>query len=225
MGQKVSPIGLRVGINKGWNSQWLTNKRDFAKYLKEDHEVRTFIKKKYYACSISSILLERTEKKLVVNIHTARPGMLIGNKGAGIEVLKKEVANLTSCQNIVINIREVKRPDMDAVLMAESVATQLEKRVAWRRAMKTVLQKAMKAGAKGCKVMIGGRLDGADIARSENYKEGSLPLHTLRSDVDYGTAEAHTTFGIIGVKVWVYRGEIFGKRTNNFASKTEGGNN
>ena len=224
MGQKVSPIGLRVGVNKSWNSQWIADKKNFALYLKEDSDVRKFINKKYAACSISNIVLERTDKKLVVNIFTARPGMLIGTKGAGIEEIKKEIKKISQCENIIINIKEVKKPDMDAVLMAQSIATQLEKRVAWRRAMKQTMQKATKAGAKGVKVMIGGRLDGADIARSEYYKEGSLPLHTIRSDIDYGTAEALTTFGIIGVKVWVYRGEILGKKAVT-STVEEGGNN
>lgn len=224
MGQKVSPIGLRVGVNKSWNSQWIADKKNFALYLKEDSDVRKFINKKYAACSISNIVLERTDKKLVVNIFTARPGMLIGTKGAGIEEIKKEIRKISQCENIIINIKEVKKPDMDAVLMAQSIATQLEKRVAWRRAMKQTMQKATKAGAKGVKVMIGGRLDGADIARSEYYKEGSLPLHTIRSDIDYGTAEALTTFGIIGVKVWVYRGEILGKKAVT-STVEEGGNN
>ena len=224
MGQKVSPIGLRVGVNKSWNSQWIADKKNFALYLKEDSDVRKFINKKYAACSISNVVLERTDKKLVVNIFTARPGMLIGTKGAGIEEIKKEIKKISKCENIIINIKEVKKPDMDAVLMAQSIATQLEKRVAWRRAMKQTMQKATKAGAKGVKVMIGGRLDGADIARSEYYKEGSLPLHTIRSDIDYGTAEALTTFGIIGVKVWVYRGEILGKKAVT-STVEEGGNN
>ena len=224
MGQKVSPIGLRVGVNKSWNSQWIADKKNFALYLKEDSDVRKFINKKYAACSISNVVLERTDKKLVVNIFTARPGMLIGTKGAGIEEIKKEIRKISQCENIIINIKEVKKPDMDAVLMAQSIATQLEKRVAWRRAMKQTMQKATKAGAKGVKVMIGGRLDGADIARSEYYKEGSLPLHTIRSDIDYGTAEALTTFGIIGVKVWVYRGEILGKKAVT-STVEEGGNN
>lgn len=224
MGQKVSPIGLRVGVNKSWNSQWIADKKNFGLYIKEDSDVRKFINKKYAACSISNIVLERTNKKLTVNIFTARPGMLIGTKGAGIEEIKKEIKKISASENIIINIKEVKKPDMDAVLMAQSIATQLEKRVAWRRAMKQTMQKATKAGAKGVKVMIGGRLDGADIARSEYYKEGSLPLHTIRSDIDYGTAEALTTFGIIGVKVWVYRGEILGKKAVT-STVEEGGNN
>lgn len=226
MGQKVSPIGLRVGVNKGWTSQWICDKKDIARYIAEDDAIRKFIKKNYYHCSIASIVLERTDRKLVVNIATAKPGMIIGSKGAGIETLKKQIAKISPCDNIIINVREVKRPETNAVLMAENIAAQLEKRVAWRRAIKEVLSSGMKAGAKGVKIMIGGRLNGADMARSVFYKEGSLPLHTLRSNIDYGTAEAHTTFGVIGIKVWVYKGEILGKKTTPVAPKNEeGGNN
>ena len=226
MGQKVSPIGLRVGVNKGWTSQWICDKKDIARYIAEDDAIRKFIKKNYYHCSIASIVLERADRKLVVNIATAKPGMIIGSKGAGIEILKKQIAKISPCDNIIINVREVKRPETNAVLMAENIAAQLEKRVAWRRAIKEVLSAGMKAGAKGVKIMIGGRLNGADMARSVFYKEGSLPLHTLRSNIDYGTAEAHTTFGVIGIKVWVYKGEILGKKTTPVAPKNEeGGNN
>ena len=225
MGQKVSPIGLRVGVNKGWTSQWICDKKDIAKNIAEDNAIRKFIKKNYYHCSIASIVLERTAKKLVINITTARPAVMIGSKGVGVETLKKQIAKITPCENIIINIRDVKRPETNAVLMAENIAAQLEKRVAWRRAIKEVLNSGMKAGAKGVKIMIGGRLNGADIARSVFYKEGSLPLHTLRSNIDYGTAEAHTTFGVIGIKVWVYKGEILGKKTTPAPKKEEGGNN
>ncbi len=211
MGQKVSPIGLRVGINKGWNSLWYAKKADFGKYLKEDNKIRKFIKEKYFACAISKISIDRTDKKVVVSIYTARPGILIGQKGAGVEAIKKEVIKLSGSDFVSINIKEVKNPDIDAVLVAESIASQLEKRVHFRRAMKQAMQKAMKAGAKGIKAMVGGRLDGADIARSEHYNQGNLPLHTLRADIDYGTAEATTTFGILGVKVWIYKGEILAK--------------
>ena len=223
MGQKVSPIGLRVGVNKGWTSQWICDKKDIARYIAEDDAIRKFIKKNYYHCSIASIVLERADRKLVVNIATAKPGMIIGSKGAGIETLKKQIAKISPCDNIIINVREVKRPETNAVLMAENIAAQLEKRVAWRRAIKEVLSSGMKAGAKGVKIMIGGRLNGADMARSVFYKEGSLPLHTLRSNIDYGTAEAHTTFGVIGIKVWVYKGEILGKKTTPVAPKNEDG--
>ena len=211
MGQKVSPHGLRVGINKSWDSSWFADKKDFAKNLKEDNVIRTYIKKKYYACAISKISIERTAKRLVVNIYTARPGVLIGQKGAGVEQLKKEVLKLSQADAVSINIKEIKNADIDATLVAESIATQLEKRVHFRRAMKQAMQKAMKSGVQGIKTMVSGRLDGADIARSEHYNLGNLPLQTLRADIDYGTAEAKTTFGIIGVKVWIYKGEILGK--------------
>lgn len=224
MGQKVSPIGLRVGVNRDWSSTWFADKKTFAKKLKEDNTIRGFIKKEYYSCSISNISLERTEKRLVVNISTARPGMIIGSKGAGIEELKAKIAKLTDANQIVINIREVKKPDCDAVLMAEAIANQLEKRVGWRRAMKSVLQKATKMGVKGVKIMVSGRLDGAEIARSEYYKEGSLPLHTIKTNIDYGTATAHTTFGAVGVKVWINKGDIYGK-LNKAVKREEGGNN
>ena len=214
MGQKVSPHGLRVGINKSWDSSWFAGKDNFAKFLKEDNVIRTFIKKKYYACAISKISIERTAKRLVVNIFTARPGVLIGQKGAGVETLKKEVLKLTQADAVSINIKEVKNADVDAVLVAESIATQLEKRVHFRRAMKQVMQKAMKSGVQGIKTMVSGRLDGADIARSEHYHLGNLPLQTLRADIDYGTAEAATTFGIIGVKVWIYKGEVLAESKN-----------
>ena len=223
MGQKVSPHGLRVGINKSWDSSWFAGKDNFAKFLKEDNVIRTFIKKKYYACAISKISIERTAKRLVVNIFTARPGVLIGQKGAGVETLKKEVLKLTQADAVSINIREIKNADIDAVLVAESIATQLEKRVHFRRAMKQVMQKAMKSGVQGIKTMVSGRLDGADIARSEHYHLGNLPLQTLRADIDYGTAEAATTFGIVGVKVWIYKGEILGKL--NVAEKAPKGGN
>ncbi len=223
MGQKVSPHGLRVGINKSWDSSWFAGKDNFAKFLKEDNVIRTFIKKKYYACAISKISIERTAKRLVVNIFTARPGVLIGQKGAGVETLKKEVLKLTQADAVSINIKEVKNADVDAVLVAESIATQLEKRVHFRRAMKQVMQKAMKSGVQGIKTMVSGRLDGADIARSEHYHLGNLPLQTLRADIDYGTAEAATTFGIVGVKVWIYKGEILGKL--NVAEKAPKGGN
>ncbi len=213
MGQKVSPNGLRIGINKDWNSLWYVGKDNFAKYIKEDDSIRKFIKKKYFACAISKIVIERTAKRVVVSIYTARPGILIGQKGAGVETLKKEIMKMTNAESISINIKEVKNPDADATLIAESIAGQLEKRVHFRRAMKMAMQKAIKAGVKGIKTMVGGRLDGADIARSEHYHQGSLPLQTLRADIDYGFAEAKTTFGILGIKVWVYKGEILSKKS------------
>lgn len=211
MGQKVSPHGLRVGINKSWSSLWYADKKEFAKYLLEDNKIRKFIKKNYYSCAISKIDIDRTDKKIIVNVYTARPGILIGQKGAGVEALKRDIVKLSSADFVSINIKEIKNPDIDAVLIAEGIAGQLEKRVHFRRAMKQAMQRATKAGAKGIKTMVSGRLDGADIARSEHYNIGNLPLHTLRADVDYGTAEADTTFGKVGVKVWVYKGEILSK--------------
>lgn len=207
MGQKVNPHGLRVGVIAGWNAQWYANKKDFSKYVLEDHKIREYIKKKYYAFGISKVAIERAQDKVVINIHTSKPGMLIGTKGAGVEQLKKELGKIVKAGSIHINILEVKRPDMDAVLVAESVAQQLEKRASFRRTMKQAMSRVMRSGAKGVKIMVAGRLDGAEIARSESYHEGSIPLQTMRADIDYGTAEAHTTFGIIGIKVWVYKGE------------------
>ena len=212
MGQKVSPHGLRVGVNKDWSSSWIADKKDISKFLLEDQNIRKHIVKKYNQCGISKVVIERTAKRVIVNVFTARPGVLIGQKGAGVETLKKEVMKLTKAESISINIKEIKNPDTDATLIAESIAGQLEKRVHFRRAMKTAMQKAMKAGVKGIKTMVGGRLDGADIARSEKYHQGSLPLQTLRADIDYGFAEAKTTFGILGIKVWVYNGEIYSKK-------------
>ena len=219
MGQKVNPNGLRIGIIKDWNSKWYADKKDIAKFIKEDEVVRTFIKKKYYQSAISSIKIERSEGKIVIFIYTGRPGTLIGKQGAGIEQMKAEVQKLVGDKFVVINIMEVKNPDMDAQLVAENVAAQLEKRIAFRRAMRSAMQRATRAGAKGIKTCVSGRLDGAEIARNEHYHEGSIPLHTLRADIDYGFAEARTTFGIIGVKVWVYKGEILGK-----PARKEGGN-
>ena len=206
MGQKVNPHGLRVGVIAGWDAQWYASKKDFAKFILEDHKIREYIKKKYYTYGVSKVLIERAQEKVVINIHTSKPGMLIGTKGAGVEQLKKELAAIVKANAIHINILEVKRPDMDAVLVAESVAQQLEKRSSFRRTMKQAMSRVMRSGAKGVKIMVAGRLDGAEIARSESYHEGSIPLQTMRADIDYGTAEAHTTFGIIGIKVWVYKG-------------------
>ena len=210
MGQKVNPHGLRVGVIKGWDTQWYANKKDFSKNLLEDYKIRTFLKKKYYQNAISKITIDRAANKVIVNIFTGRPGTIIGKAGAGVEGIKGEVQKFCSGRNVNINIMEVKRPDVDAQLVAESIAAQLEKRASFRRSMKQAMSRSMKAGAKGIKTMVSGRLDGAEIARSEHYHEGSIPLQTLRADVDYGFAEAHTTFGVIGVKCWIYKGEILG---------------
>ena len=208
MGQKVNPHGLRVGVIKGWDTQWYADKKDFGKFLKEDYEIRKFIKDKYYGAAISRIAIERAANRIVVTVYTGKPGVLIGKAGAEIEVIKKDLSKLTKGKNVVINVTEVRKPDSDAQLVAEGVAQQLEKRMSFRRAMKQAIGRAMRSGFKGVKMMVSGRLDGAEIARCEQYHEGSIPLQTLRADIDYGFAEAHTTFGMIGVKVWIYKGEV-----------------
>ncbi len=218
MGQKVNPHGLRVGIIKNWDTQWYADKKDFGTYLKEDYEIRKYIKSTYYASAISKIFIERAAGRIAIVIHTARPGVLIGKAGAEIEVMKKNLSKITKGKQVAVNIIEVKRPDGDAQLVAESIAAQLEKRASFRRCMKQAITKAMRVGVKGIKVMVSGRLDGAEIARCEQYHDGSIPLQTLRADIDYGFATAHTTFGAIGVKVWVYKGEVLGE-----AKRTEGG--
>ena len=210
MGQKVNPHGLRVGIIKDWDSHWFVDKKDFAANVKEDNEIRKVLKKKYYQAAISKIAIEKAATKITITIFTARPGVLIGKQGSEIEVIKKTVAKICKGKQISINISEVKKPDADAQLVAEGIATQLEKRVSFRRAMKQAIGRSMRSGIKGVKVMVSGRLDGAEIARSENYHEGSIPLQTLRADIDYGFAEAHTTFGVIGIKCWIYKGEVIG---------------
>ena len=219
MGQKVNPHGLRVGIIKDWDSHWFVDKKHFAENVKEDNEIRNALKKKYYQAAISKIAIEKAATKIIITIFTARPGVLIGKQGAEIETIKKTVAKIASGKQISINISEVKKPDADAQLVAESIAAQLEKRVSFRRAMKQAIGRSMRSGIKGVKVMVSGRLDGAEIARSESYHEGSIPLQTLRADIDYGFAEAHTTFGVIGIKCWTYKGEVIGAPKK----KTEGG--
>lgn len=213
MGQKVNPYGLRLGINKDWQSTWYANKKDFAANLKEDHDIRAFFKKKYANAGISKVEIKRTENKLEIDIHTGKPGMIIGTKGAGIEQIKKELGKVVRpVKNFVLNVKEVKRPDLDANLVAESIAQQLEKRVAWRRALKMALQRVMKSGAKGCKVQVSGVIDGANtIGRTEKYMEGSLPLHTIRADIDYAETAAYTNYGKLGIKCWIYKGEILSK--------------
>ena len=208
MGQKVNPHGLRVGVIKPWDTQWYADKKEFSVYLKEDHSIRTFIKKKYYAAAISKILIERAAGKIVVTVYTGRPGVLIGKAGSEIEVIKKDLVKLTKGKQVIINVTEVRKVDADAQLVAESVAAQLEKRVSFRRAMKQAIGRTMRSGVKGVKMQVSGRLDGREIAGTEHYHEGSIPLQTLRADIDYGFAEAHTTFGMIGVKCWIYNGEV-----------------
>ncbi len=210
MGQKVNPHGLRVGIIKDWDSHWFVEKKDFAANIKEDNEIRNVLKKKYYQAAISKIAIEKAASKITITIYTARPGVLIGKQGSEIDVIKKTVAKICAGKEISINILEVKKPDADAQLVAEGIAAQLEKRASFRRAMKQSIGRSMRSGIKGIKVTVGGRLDGAEIARSESYHEGSIPLQTLRADIDYGFAEAHTTFGVIGIKCWIYKGEVIG---------------
>ncbi len=223
MGQKVNPHGLRIGVIKTWDSKWYADK-DYEKFLLEDIKIREFIKEKHFQSGISRVEIERAANRTRVTIHTAKPGMLIGRGGSNIEALKKDIKKFTDSQ-IDVNIQEVKQPDTDAVLVAENIASQLERRIAFRRAMKQSVTRTMRMGAKGIKVQVGGRLGGAEIARSEGYREGSIPLHTLRADIDYGTAEAHTTYGRIGVKVWIYKGEILpaGKQNMKTVAAGEGG--
>lgn len=223
MGQKVSPHGLRVGIIKDWDSKWYADKGNFADYLIEDNKVREFVKKKLYVAGVSKIVLERqADNKLKVIILTAKPGMVIGRSGNGIDELKGELEKLTK-KKITIEIKEVRRSEMDAQLTAESVAQALERRVSFRRAMKQAIGRTMKAGAKGIKILVSGRLGGAEIARSEKYSEGNVPLHTLRADIDYGFAEADTTYGKIGVKVWINHGEILDKGLKSPVPEEAGG--
>ncbi len=206
MGQKVNPHGLRVGVIKDWDSKWYADK-DFADNLAEDHKIRKFLKKKLYGAGIARIEIERAADRVRVIVHTAKPGVVIGKGGADIEKTKAELQKLTD-KKVFVDIKEVKRPDRDAQLVAESIAQQLENRVSFRRAMKSTMGRTMKAGAKGIKTAVSGRLGGADIARSEFYSEGTIPLQTLRADIDYGFAEADTTYGKLGVKVWIYKGEV-----------------
>ena len=211
MGQKVSPHGLRVGVIKDWDSKWYADKKNFADYLVEDNKVRTYVKKKLYVAGVSKVLVERTaENKMRVIVLTAKPGMVIGRSGDGIEVLKADLKKMTG-KEVEISIEEVRRSEMDAQLTAESVAQALERRVSFRRAMKQAIGRTMKAGAKGIKIMVSGRVGGAEIARSESYSEGNVPLHTLRADIDYGFAEADTTYGKLGIKVWINHGEVLDK--------------
>ena len=206
MGQKVNPHGLRVGVISDWDSKWYAEK-DFADYLVEDHEIRTFLKKKLYSAGVSKIEIERASNRIKIIIFTAKPGVVIGKGGAEIEKIKLELQKLTD-KKLVVDIKEIKRPDKDAQLVAENIALQLENRISFRRAMKSCMSRTMKSGALGVKTAVAGRLGGADMARTEFYSEGTIPLQTLRADIDYGFAEANTTFGKVGVKVWIYKGEI-----------------
>jgi small subunit ribosomal protein S3 len=210
MGQKINPIGLRLGINRGWDSTWFAKKKDFGKYLIEDFKIREFIRKNITNAGVSEIVIERSSKKCTVSIHTSRPGFVIGKKGSDIEKIKNKISKITK-DEVSVNIKEIKKPELNAYLVAENISQQLVKRVAYRRAMKRAMQATMRLGAKGIKVCVSGRLAGNDIARSEWLREGSIPLHTLRANLDYSEAEALTTYGMIGVKVWIYKGELFSK--------------
>ena len=211
MGQKINPIGLRVGINRTWDSRWYAE-RNYGEMLHEDIRIRKFLQKKLAQAGVSKVVIERPAKKARVTIHTARPGVVIGRKGQEIENLRREIAAMTTA-DVHLNIVEIRKPEVDAQLVAENVAQQMERRVSIRRAMKRAVQNAMRIGAKGIKIQVSGRLGGAEIARTEWYREGRVPLHTLRADIDYATYEAHTTYGVIGVKVWIFKGEVIGGRT------------
>ncbi|PLX36909.1 MAG: 30S ribosomal protein S3 [Hyphomicrobiales bacterium] len=207
MGQKVNPIGLRLGINRTWDSRWYADKSEYGSLLKEDMAIRSFLQKKLKQAGISKVVIERPHRKCRVTIHTARPGIVIGKKGADIEVLRRKLSTMTSSE-VHLNIVEVRKPEIDANLVAASISQQLERRVAFRRAMKRAVQSAMRLGAQGIRINCGGRLGGAEIARTEWYREGRVPLHTLRADIDYGMSTAHTAYGTCGVKVWIFKGEI-----------------
>ena len=222
MGQKVNPHGARVGVIYDWSTRWFANKKDFANFLIEDHKIRKELKEKYFSTGISRIDIERSAARMTINIFTGRPGMIIGRGGKGIEELKAQVEK-TLGRPVNINVLEIKQPDTDAQLVAENIAQQLEKRISFRRAMKQSIQRAMRGGAKGMKAKVSGRLGGADIARSEHYHEGSIPLQTLRANIDYGFAEAKTTYGRLGVKVWIYKGQILPKAKKPALRASEGG--
>ena len=215
MGQKINPIGFRLGVNRGWDSVWFAKKKEFGKFLIEDFKIRKYIKKNIVNSGVSDIIIERSGKKLIVSIHTSRPGFVIGKKGADIEKIKKNVLNISKDSEVSVNIKEIKKPELNAYLIAENIATQLIKRIAFRRAMKRGMQSASRLGALGIKVMVSGRLNGTEIARTEWERDGSIPSHTLRANIDYGTAEALTTYGIIGIKVWVYKGQLYKKDVEN----------
>lgn len=207
MGQKVNPHGLRVGIVKDWDSKWYADKKTFNEYLVEDHKIREFVKKKLFISGISKIEIERAANRIKLTVFTAKPGMVIGKGGSGVEELRLDIEKMTK-KSVVVNVEEIKNAELDAQLVAENIAAQLERRVSFRRAMKQAIQRTMRFGGKGIKTQVAGRVGGADMARTEGYSEGSIPLQTLRADIDYGFAEANTTFGKLGIKVWIYKGEI-----------------
>ena len=218
MGQKVNPIGLRLGITRGWDSIWFAKKKEYGKLLIEDYKIREFIKKNIVNSGISQVIIERTSKKCIISIYTSRPGFVIGKKGSDIEKIKKNLSKISSTE-VSLNIKEVKKPELNSYLVAENIAQQLVKRIAYRRTMKRAMQSALRLGAKGIRVCLAGRLAGNEIARTEWLREGSVPLHTFRADVDYAEAEALTTYGIIGIKVWIYKGEVFSKEKNKLNNK------
>jgi len=222
VGQKVNPVGLRIGVIRDWESKWYADK-DFGTLLMEDVKIREFLKAKLKDASVSRFEIERAANRVNVTIHTAKPGMVIGKGGSEVEVIRGQLTKLTNGKKVHINISEIKTPELDAILVAESIAQQLERRISFRRAMKQSMQRTLRMGAKGIKTLVSGRLGGAEIARTEGYSEGTVPLHTLRADIDYGTAEAHTTYGRIGVKVWIYRGEVLPAKKKRVVAE-EGGN-
>jgi len=213
MGQKVNPIGFRLGINRGWDSIWFAKKREYGKLLIEDYKIREYVKKNVVNSGVSQVVIERTSKKCIVSIYTSRPGFVIGKKGSDIEKIKSNLSKISNTE-VSLNIKEVKRPELNAYLVAENIAQQLVKRIAFRKTMKRAIQSAMRLGAKGIRVCLAGRLAGNEIARTEWLREGSVPLHTFRAEVDYAEAEALTAYGIIGVKIWIYKGEVFNKTSN-----------
>ena len=214
MGQKVNPIGFRVGVNRDWDSIWFAKKNKYGQFLIEDYKIREYIKKNILNSGVAQVIIERTSKKCIVSIHTSRPGFVIGKKGSDIDKIKKNLSKISSTE-VSLNIKEIKKPELNSYLVAENIAQQLVKRIAYRRAMKRAIQSALRLGAKGIRVCVSGRLGGNEIARTEWLREGSVPLHTLRADVDYAEAEALTTYGIIGVKVWIYKGELLKKKLNS----------
>ena len=211
MGQKVNPIGFRLGINRGWDSIWFAKKRDYGKLLIEDYKIREYVKKNVVNSGVSQVMIERTSKKCIISIYTSRPGFVIGKKGSDIDKIRKSLSKISSTE-VSLNIKEVKKPELNAYLVAENIAQQLVKRIAFRKTMKRAIQSALRLGAKGIRVCLAGRLNGNEIARTEWLREGSVPLHTFRANVDYAEAEALTSYGIIGVKVWIYKGEVFANR-------------
>src|ERR1700704_5597172 len=218
MGQKIHPIGFRLSVNKNWSSRWYANSKNFATMLNEDLKVRAYLKKRLSHASVGKVVIERPAKDARITIHSARPGVVIGKKGEDIEMLKADLRKLLGVQMVHVNIEEIRKPEVDAQLISDSIAQQLEKRIMFRRAMKRAMQNAMRLGAQGIKIMSAGRLNGIEIARTEWYREGRVPLHTLRADIDYGFSEAKTTYGIIGIKVWVFKGEILTKHEQALAA-------